>query len=245
MKRTIPKSQPKDRFVVLPDLHAPHTRPDSFEVILDILREHRPTLVIQVGDWLEASAITEHPSEDVHDHVDEFRVAAEQSRRIRDVVGDVVLVRHEGNHEDRQRNLNRRVRKVYEWQRDPVLGPEWSHWRTVPYVNGPEGIHRVGPLVTAHGFKTNDRIEAFHLWKLAGQLPGDLIVRGHTHRPFAPERLRVTQSLPLNVWHCNVGTCGPLKPDFVRRADTSEWGGAVLVGILEAEHRWTAQLMEI
>ena len=58
-----------------------------------------------------------------------------------------------------------------------------------------------------------------------------LTVRGHTHRPVGPRQAKRTAKIPLPWYYMNVGTCGPLNPDWAKRQDTSQWGAAV--GVVE------------
>jgi hypothetical protein len=242
------------REVIIPDLHAPHTVPSVFEEILRKISEHKPHVVRQVGDWRELSAMSTYDSDDTHPQDFENAEVAEQSIQIRKASGNAELyIHHEGNHGARGGRLNARLRSLLKWENDSTLGPEWNHWVHFPYYNSKRGLCKLGQVISYHGFKvsrSSDSLEGLRMCNLAGWEGGEMLtVRGHTHRAIPPTQSNRTISLKLPHWYANVGTAGPLEPEFAARFD-SDWSHAILL----VEHKirssytareWQAELHEI
>jgi hypothetical protein len=242
------------REVIIPDLHAPHTEPSVFEGILRKITEHKPHVIRQVGDWREFSAVSSYESDDSHTQDTENAEVARQAREIRKVSkGCELYIHHEGNHGARGGKVNKRIRPLLKWENDPDLRPEWERWVHFPYYNSKRGLCKIGQVISYHGFKvgrTSESLEGLRMCNLAGWEGGHMLtVRGHTHRPVPVTQSTRTSSLKLPHWYANVGTAGPLEPEFAARFD-SDWGHAVLL----VEHKllpaynakeWQAELHDL
>jgi hypothetical protein len=125
--------------------------------------------------------------------------------------------------------------------------PELKQFQFVPYMNNERGVFRLGQVTFFHGFQagsTSDTTEGLLLG-----VPFGLTVRGHTHRMLPVTRLRKSPTVPLPYWACNSGTLGPLKPEYARRLNTSEWGHGITVGSarigrkIYPEPQWEAKVV--
>jgi hypothetical protein len=124
------------------------------------------------------------------------------------------------------------LRGLTDWTRHPVHGEEFRRWSWLPYEKSARAIMRVGQVHFWHGFdagQSSDELEGLQMIALSGWIPHSLAVRGHTHRPVPPTQARRTAKIPLPYWYANVGTAGPLQPDWAKRKDTSQWNTAILV----------------
>jgi predicted phosphodiesterase len=219
--------------------HAPMQPEQSRRWILDTLAGIEGlTHFGHLGDVFEAAAASVHANEFDHDLEDEFEQAAGFLASIREVVGpDCIRWINTGNHDDNlvardPRRVPKALRGLTDWTRHPVHGEEFRRWSWLPYEKSARAIMRVGQVHFWHGFdagQSSDELEGLQMIALSGWIPHSLAVRGHTHRPVPPTQARRTAKIPLPYWYANVGTAGPLQPDWAKRKDTSQWNTAILV----------------
>ena len=191
-----------------------------------------------LGDVFEAGAASIHANEFDHDLEDEFSHAASFLAKIREVLpDDCIRWINTGNHDDNliakdPRRVPRALRGLTDWNRHPVYGEEFRKWAWLPYEKSRKAVMRVGQAHFFHGFDAgmnSDELEGLQMIASCGWIPFSLSVRGHTHRPVPPTQMKRTARIPLPYWFANVGTSGPLQPDWAKRRDTSQWGTAILV----------------
>lgn len=224
--------------------HCPFAPESTIEWILSNLsKEKGLTHFVHCGDVVEGAAASVHANEYEHSLEDEFESAATLLRRIREVLPDKCkLVVTTGNHDDNlivkdPRRIPKQLRSLVDWRRHPEFGAEAQHWEWLPYVKDKRGLFRVGQVHIWHGFdagQASDELEGLQMIAQGGWIPHSLAVRGHTHRPSPPTQCKRTAKIPLPYYHCNVGTCGPLSPEWAQRKDRSQWGS----GLLIAEAVW-------
>ena len=238
------------RLAVFGCRHAPFGPRGPWETMLDEIAEFKPTQVINLGDWLEAGAASVHPNEYQHTLRDEYAAAAQDSREIRRVAPKAKLVWLLGNHDDNlqsgdPRRIPAPLRSSVHWNEDRDFGDEFRRWTQIPYVNGLDGVYQVGSVLIMHGWKagrTSDRDEGLAAAHDAEVWHG-LSVRAHTHRPVPPTPVE-WGAKPLDWHYANVGTMGPLKPDYMKRLDSRAWGHGLLL-IECGNDGWEAELVEI
>ena len=230
------------KFGAISCTHCPHQSERAIEKLLDELKGRRLSHFIHLGDVVEGQASSRH-SDDPASHTlfDEFCVAADMLRRIRETLQesnpDVVLVALDGNHDDNiQRPDPRRTPKALRDLCNPRkmhgVAEEYNRWKHVPYRFGKH--YRLGSCVFQHGFSASansDELEAIQLAMICGGHAHRLFVRGHTHRPVPPTQCRRTSRVKLPWWYANVGTMAfSTKPAYAMRWDTSAWGASCLIG---------------
>jgi hypothetical protein len=241
--------------------HSPFTSPSSMKWVLDTLADAgRLHMVAHLGDLFESGAASVHPNEYTHSLLDEYSHGAWFLDQIEAVVGPrCKKVWVLGNHDDNlQAQDPRRVppalRSAVHWNNSP-FSKTFRRWTQVPYVKAKEGTLRVGDVVLTHGWDSSPssgELEAIQVAGMHGFEPGLLVVRAHTHVPIAPTRCMRSRNTPLPWWFANVGTLGPLKPNWTSRVYTGMWGAGVLIFETEIDpsptisgRRWTAELLTL
>lgn len=227
------------KIAVISCTHSPFTPAETQRWLLDQLA-NIPDLTHfgHLGDVFEAGAASVHANEFDHSLSDEFKHAANLLTSIRDVLPkDCIRWINIGNHDDNliardPRRIPKSLRGLVDWKSHPEYGQEFRQWCWVPYEKSNRGVYRVGQCHFYHGFDSamnSDELEGLQMLGSCGWIPFSLTVRGHTHRPIPPTQCKRTSKIPLPFWYSNVGTCGPLKPDWAKRKDTSMWGSAILI----------------
>ena len=229
----------KARIAAISCSHAPMQPEETQRWILDTLSNiDGLTHFGHLGDVFEAAAASVHANEYEHDLEEEFEHSANFLSQIREVVGpNCIRWINTGNHDDNliardPRRVPKALRGLTDWTRHPVHGEEFRKWAWLPYEKSARAIMRIGQGHFWHGFdagQASDELEGLQMISLSGWIPHSLAVRGHTHRPVPPTQAKRTAKIPLPYWYANVGTAGPLQPDWAKRKDTSQWGTAILV----------------
>ena len=227
-------------FVAASCFHVPYNPPLAFEWLLGKLEEIKPTHFVLLGDLFEASSVSVHPN----DHIDqleyEYEKGAEALRRIRESLpSGTELIWTLGNHDDNiqvgdPRRTPKALRSLLHWNKHWEWGEEFRKWKQIPYIKSPRCIYRLGPVRFYHGFDAgaaSDELECLQMVATIKDQANSFWVRGHTHRP-SPGVLQCkrTQKILLPWWYANAGTMGPLKPDYMKRKDSSLWGHGIVKG---------------
>tara|TARA_Y100001938_G_scaffold149988_1_gene239069 strand:+ start:6734 stop:7504 length:771 start_codon:yes stop_codon:yes gene_type:complete len=229
----------KSKFLAFSCVHVPFHPEDIIKSLQEVIVKEKPTHVICLGDLFDATAVSVHPDEASHTLEEEYYQGAKFLEQVESVCSEhCKLIWMHGNHDDNilypdPRRTDHRLRSLLDWNRHSQLGKTFRRWRQFPYINSEKGIYRLGPVLFAHGFKAggnSDEIEAIHFNNLMGGHAHRLIVRGHTHRPVPPTQCMKARGVSLPLWYANAGTLGPLKPVYMRRKDSSNWGHGVVVG---------------
>jgi predicted phosphodiesterase len=218
--------------------HSPFTSSVAHARLLDFLSNVGSELThfVHCGDLLEAAAASVHAGEHSHTLADEFRHASNFLKSIREVLPSTCR-RYWiwGNHDDNifkkdPRRIPEPLREMIEIGRDSRW-PEFSKWVQLPYAKSKKGVLQIGQAVFYHGFdagQTSDELEALQINNMTGGHAHRIFVRGHTHRPIPPTQCLRTRKIPLPYYYSNVGTLGPIDPEWANRIDTSAWAPAVL-----------------
>lgn len=224
--------------------HAPFTPPETERWILDTLANVEGlTHFGHLGDVFEGAAASVHANEYSHTLSDEFDAAASFLKNIRSVLPhDCKKWINTGNHDDNimvsdPRRIPKSLRSMVHWSNHPEFSEEAGNWQWLPYSKDKRAIYRVGQVHFWHGFDAggnSDELEGLQMIAHSGWIPHSLAVRGHTHRPVPPTQAKRTARIPLPYYYANVGTCGPLSPDWAARKDRSQWGAAIIV----VEAKW-------
>lgn len=229
----------KAKIAAISCTHAPFTPSGTREWLLNTLADLKGiTHFGHLGDVFEAGAASVHANEHSHSLDDEYEQAAGLLGDIRSVLPpDCLRWINTGNHDDNlqamdPRRIPKALRGLVHWSSHPAYGHEFNRWNWLPYEKTRRAIMRVGQVHFWHGFDAgtnSDELEGIQMISHGGLIPYSLAVRGHTHRPIEPTQAKRTAKIPLPYWYANVGTCGPLQPDWAKRRDTSQWGSALLV----------------
>lgn len=208
--------------------HVPLIDPKARDQLLGIIETEQPDFVVHLGDGHEAKAASRWPTEQQWSLRDEFqahnlflqaiRLAAPKARRI------FCWGNHDANILAPSR-FDPQIRALCDPQKEE---PELRAWKQVPYIYGPAGIFRLGQVTFGHGYEAGPSADEFQSILLG--VPYGLWVGGHTHRPQDVIQARRTKAIPLPYWFCNAGCLRDLKPSYVHRKRTHDWGHAVVLG---------------
>lgn len=161
------------------DAHVPFHDKATWYACLEVIKNEKPDEVILVGDFLDVSSMSAHPSGgwEIGSLSEEIEHGREAIRELRNAAGSAKIYFLEGNHESRpRRTAQQRLSAVVDLVAiDRLLGLKEMGIQWVP-----EGrALKRGHLRFVHGYWTNDHHAKTHLVKLLW--PG--VVYGHTHRP--------------------------------------------------------------
>jgi len=234
-KPTTRRSALSTKVVAFSCLHAPNHNADAVDAAVERVASLKPQVVVCLGDLFEAASASVHPNEVDHDLLEEFEIGAGILDRFREAAPKAKLVWCLGNHDDNlqardTRRVARDLRRAIAWN-NSRWADSFRAWAQLPYSKGPECIFRVGQVMFWHGFDcghASDSLETLQMAWASGGFAWALGVRGHTHRPIDPTQIMRTPRVPLPYFATNVGTLGPLKPEWAKREDTSMWGPALL-----------------
>ena len=202
------------------------------------------THFVLLGDLFDACAASVHPRDEIdHTLEDEYEQGSVYLKSIRDVLPkDCKYIWTLGNHDDNIKTADARripfdLRSLCDWNAHPEFGVEFRKWQQKEYVkpsiHNSKGCYELGQIVFMHGFdagQNSDELESLQASYALGGHPWKLVVRGHTHRPRDVTQAKRTAKVLLPYYYANVGTMGPLDPDYILRKDTSQWGAAVCIG---------------
>jgi predicted phosphodiesterase len=245
--------------------HCPYQSERALKRLLQELRGCGDlTHFIHLGDVVDAEAASVHADDPSgHTLYDEFCVAADMLRRIREVLPkDCKLIQMDGNHDDNAKRADpRRIRYELRDLCDPrkMVGvqDEYKKWRSVPYRNGSSGCFVLGSVIFAHGYSASASSKNTEPIQLAmachGKLVNQLVVRGHTHRPHDPVQCMRTARIKLPIFSANVGYMAfDERPSYTNRVDIQEWGRAVMFGECQlgrvgrmGRDSWSARLVNL
>ena len=238
------KTHKAAKIVCISCTHAPFTPVKTEEWVLSTLSNIKGiTHFGHLGDIFESSVASVHPTDDtdIHTLEEEYEHAHNLLSAIRGELNpSCELWINKGNHDANieardPRRVPSRLRSLVHWDMHPYFREEFRKWEWLPYEKSSRCVKNIGQCCFYHGFDAglnSDEMEGLQILNSmpeAQQQTFRLMVRGHTHRPVEPTQMRRTKKVPLPFWYANVGTCGPLKPDYMIRKDSSLWGSAILV----------------
>jgi hypothetical protein len=202
----------------------------SFDPVIRRIKEFRPTVLVNLGDNIDADAASRHPIEDPTPLIAEYEVWNDGLRRVREALPRKCrMVFCMGNHED---NVSSKLRI------NPALRDLCSIWKHVPelhryhdilpYRYDRSSVWSIGQFDFVHGYETSNSGLATQPMRLSGY--NRLLVHAHTHRP-SPDVVRVLHcGTDTGFSWADVGTWGDLKPDYMLRKRTDRWGRAIFTG---------------
>lgn len=229
------------RWLAFSCVHAPLHDGAAVDFLLEQIREHRPDLIVNLGDLFEADSASRWPSEYEFTLVEEYQAADRILREVRHAAPDGCEFWFlPGNHCDNILSPNRvprDLRDLVDW-RTPKHAPDGSlvngellrFWKRKAHYefDARRGTARLGQVVFAHGYRSDkfaDRKQAVQFCKDWG-----LYVGGHTHKPKPVTQVEQPGNGLLPKWFANTGCLRDMNAEYVKRKDTHEWGQAVVVG---------------
>lgn len=222
-------------FIVAGCFHVPFQDRDAVEAFKGAIVSEQPDVVIINGDLLEAGAASVHPNEDPYTLAEEFAEADLLLSEIRKCAtyknkANAKLVFLLGNHDDNilaECRIPKKLRSLCSFKQHMK---ELEFWKMpCEYVNDyKRGVYRMGQVAVFHGYECGTAA-----LKNQAVLLGDpfgLTVSSHTHRPVDVHQCMMSPNIPLDRWAANTGCMRDLKPSYVARKQTHNWGHAYVIG---------------
>jgi len=219
-------------FLAFSCVHAPKQDNESVNWMLDQIRELKPDVIFNLGDFLEGNAASKFAKDDSDKYsiIKEFKTADEISKRIIEASPESRRIWIQGNHEANLLNparMDKRFAEICDYTKSPYLTTfnEWLH--PVEYQSDIKGTVRIGQIIAGHGVQTNVYSDNDQAMRFGTN--NSLFISGHTHRPVPVTQARHNRIM-LPYYYANAGTLGRLDRTYSSRVNTDSWGAAVIIG---------------
>jgi predicted phosphodiesterase len=229
------------RFLCFSCLHAPITHSGYFDWLLGQIEEHKPDVIVNLGDWYEglvAKRFTTYDSEDWTCE-DEHEAVGLQASAINKVAPKAKKVWIWGNHDDnlfgnQPDRLPKGVRSLIKYTKHVSVAEPLKDWSIRDRYDHREKF-RLGPVTFQHGCAHSASAEKDGAY-LYG-VPYGLYVQGHTHRPLPVTQAR-ERKVNMAYWYANPG-CGMDwdKANYMARNSMALWGRGCIVGDTAGAHQ--------
>lgn len=240
------------KFLAFGCVHLPIQSEEFRQWRLDKIREVKPDVVINLGDWIDADGASRWENENDWTLQQEYDALGADAKDIRDAAPLARLIWVQGNHDanlEQPGRVDKRLRAACNWRKNTSSAFIANDWKIIPYRH--EALYRLGQVTFQHGAQTNVNAERDH--SLAYGVPFGLHVSAHTHRPKRITPIELPGRVPVfGMQYCNVG-CGADwdQMRYMDRLNKLLWGRAVLVGECNATQRrawfgsqqWSAELL--
>ena len=221
------------KFLAFSCTHCPLQDNEAIEWLIQQIRQHKPDVIVHLGDGHEMASCSRWPNEYDWDLELEY---VEHNRILRNVrkaaPKDARLLFLPGNHDANLLavgRLDKRYRNLLDYRdhESEFIEKNWEIPTSYEY-NKQRGVFRLGQVTFAHGYEAGQNADEFHTLLLG--VPYGLYVGGHTHRPMAPTRAFRTKAVPLPYWYANAGCMREMNPDWMKRKRSNLWGQAAVLG---------------
>lgn len=245
-----------ERFVAVSCSHAPFEDQDAHDWAAREIKDAKPSVVIHLGDLVEAEAASRFGNEVNHTLEDEYEAANEVLEVLRAASPGARHIFLPGNHDfnlTAQQRIPKSIRSLVDY-RHWIAEIREGHWEQPVErysYDYQRGVFRLGQVVFGHGWAAGQAADKQHTIDLA--LPFGLGVWGHTHRPRQVEQVMQNQTTPLPYWMSNVGTLREMVEtvEWMNRKRKHQWGQALIVGetkvwddenMIPARREWDAEV---
>lgn len=235
----------RTKFVAFSCLHAPLTDRSYFQWLISVIEEHKPNVIVNLGDWYEGKAAKRWPSwsDETWSLCEEHRAVAEQANAIRSAAPDARLVWLYGNHDDnlfgmQPERVKDDLRESVQWSENRVASAALESWE-VTRKYGHDVRLRLGPVTFQHGCSVTANAEKNGAYDYA--TPFGLYICGHTHRLVRVTRAEERQRY-MAYWYANPGYgADGRRMHYMDRMSKRKWGrGAIIGECAGADQRRTA-----
>lgn len=216
------------KFLAFSCIHCPLQDNAFVDWMLGKIGEHRPDVVVHLGDGREANSASKWPSEYDWTLEDEYESHNTFLASVRKEAGDASLVMLEGNHDDNIRAIGRIDAGLRSLCLPEKHEPELKHWKVLPYTYSQRGIYRIGSVTFGHGYEAGQNADEAQSLLLG--MPYGLWIGGHTHRPQHVTQVFKTKAIPLPYWYANAGCGRVMETDYMQRKRQHQWGQGIVVG---------------
>jgi len=217
-------------FLAFSCTHCPCQDDSAIDFLLTNISRRKSDIIIHLGDGHEANSASRWPNEYDWPLSEEFESHNKLLKRIRKASINSRRIFLPGNHEDNLQAINRIDPKLRNLCNYFDHEDELDYWELpAEYVYcRRRGAWRLGQVTFAHGYEYNQSADEFQSILLG--VPYGLYVGGHTHKPVEVMQATRTKSVPLPYWYANAGCLRTLKPEWMHRRRTHQWGHAIVVG---------------
>jgi len=217
-------------FLAFSCTHFPCQDDEAIDFLYNQISRRKPDVIVHLGDGHEANSASRWPNEYDWSLSYEFELHNKFLRKIRNISKKSRRIFLPGNHEDNLQAINRidpKVRDLCDYKKHEE---ELNYWEIpIEYIYcAKRGVWRLGQVTFGHGYESHQSADEFHSILLG--VPFGLYVGGHTHKPIEPTQAHRTKSVPLPYWYANAGCLREMKPNWMKRRRTHQWGQAVVVG---------------
>lgn len=223
------------RFLAFSCPHVPFEDAAAIAWLHSKIQEHKPDLLVHLGDGHEADAASKWENEhdtpftlkDEFDHHNELLKSLRKS-----APANCRRVFLPGNHDDNimaAGRIDKRIRDLCDYRLHESEFRDGNWKIPCEYVyDRKRGTFRIGQVTFSHGFEAGNSSDEMQSILLG--VPFGLLVSGHTHRVQHVQRAYKTKQVPLPYWYANPGCMRDMKPEYVKRKRTHQWGQAIVVG---------------
>ncbi len=231
-------------FLAFSCVHFPQQDPEAVEWLLSQIKQHKPDVVVSLGDMIDTGCLSRWTNESVSALADEYAAVGRFCGDINKAAPRAQKVWMQGNHEQRMfRAEHAALSAILDYRKHIKEASGWKHH---PYRYHRDNCHRIGQVTFYHGFSTSTvgiKEEAV----LLGH-PTGLCVSGHTHRPHGAEQVTFGR-ISIPYWYANPGTFILPNPKYTHTMNTSKWGCGIIVGdantkrTVSSTQEWSAELL--
>lgn len=223
------------RWIAFGCTHAPVQDWSALEWVAHQIEDHKPDVILHLGDLLEADAAARFDNEAEWDLEEEYR----QGDKILDFFDEIGGAAHKvflpGNHDYNISAVNRipkKLRSLTGWKTHLKSlqhnGGNWEVGAEYLYDRN-RGTYRIGQVTFSHGYEAG--VSADENQSITLGVPYGLYVGVHTHRPKEVQQAHKNKSTPLPFWFANAGaTRDIVDVSYMDRKRRGQWGQGVVVG---------------
>ena len=224
-----------ERFAVVSCSHAPLHDDLAHQWAAREIQQRKPTIVVHIGDLLEAQAAARFQNEGRWTLEEEYIAGDDILRELREASPRARHIFLPGNHDF---NIRAQARIPYAFRslvdyRNHISELRDHNWEqpveTYTYDYN-RGVFRLGQIVMGHGWATGQSADKQQTLDLA--IPYGLGIFGHTHRPKPVTQVMQNMSTPLPYWYANPGTLRNVVDsiEWMNRNRKHQWGQGMVVG---------------
>lgn len=180
------------RILIISDLHFPYSRVDALDFLKEIKKEYKPDFVVNIGDEVDAHALSFHDSDpDLPSAGDELRMAKDKIKQLESIFPKMILL--DSNHSSLVYRRSRKygIPKAYIRHYNDFLGVS-NKWKWVDNLT--VTLPNKQRCLMTHGISAD-------VAKVS-QLNSQCVVQGHWHSKFKIEYWANSDGL---MWGMQVG----------------------------------------
>jgi predicted phosphodiesterase len=224
-----------ERFAVVTCSHAPLHDEEAHAWAAQQIREIKPTVVVHIGDLLEAQAASRFNNESSWSLRDEYEAGDDILHELREASPRARHIFLPGNHDFNiraQARIPSAIRSLVDYRLHipELANGKWEQPVETYTYDYNRGVFRLGQIVMGHGWAAGMAADKQQTLDLA--IPYGLGIFGHTHRPKPVTQVMLNQLTPLPYWFANPGTLREIvhSVEWMNRNRKHQWGQGLVTG---------------